>query len=278
MDGETEGLGLPKAEQRRSEIVRILLERGSAPIRELADELGVSQMTIHRDLNTLQDQGLVRRIRGAVTAEKTLLFESSYLFRRRRQIAEKRSLARAAVAYVEPGNAVLWDDSTTTYFVTEFIDQITPVTVITNALPVMERLQGVSDVDLIALGGRYNRSYGGFFGLACERAIRSFHVDVALMSTTTIEGLSIYTQDEQVVRAKRAMIDVSKRKILLVDSKKFQYSALNYVADLTEFDVVLMAGSVDEAILARMHGAGVKVVRVETDQSQDDKATPGSGE
>lgn len=248
-----------KAEQRRSEIVRILMESGSAQIKDLATTLDVSLMTVHRDLNDLQNQGLVRRIRGAVSAEKSMLFESSYLFRARQHVEEKRRLARAAIAHVEPGNAVIWDDSSTTFHVTEFIESVTPVTVITNALPVMERLRDLPGVDLIALGGRYHRGYNGFFGMACENAIRSYHVDVALMSTTTIQDLALFTQDEHVLRSKQAMIEIARKKILLVDESKFHFSALNYVADLRVFDVVLVSSSVDRDVVDRMRDGGVKL-------------------
>ena len=250
---------LSKADQRRSEIIRILMETGSAQIKDLATTLGVSLMTVHRDLNDLHDQGLVRRIRGAVSAEKSMLFESSYLYRARQHVEEKRRLARAAAAHIEPGNAIVWDDSSTTFHVCDYIEQMTPITVITNALPVMERLRDKQDVELIGLGGKYHRVYNGFFGIACERAIRSYHVDVALMSTTTIQGTSLFTQDEHVVRAKQAMMEIARKKVLLVDESKFHFSALNYVAELTAFDVVLVSQSVDRAIVERMKAAGVKL-------------------
>src|SRR5690606_41661187 len=99
----------------------------------------------------------------------------------------------------------------------------------------------------------------GFFGMTCENTIRSFHVDVALLSTTTVQGLSLYTQDEQVVRAKQAMMAIARKKILLVDSSKFHFSALIYVATLTDFDAVLLTGEVDSAITQTMREAGVKL-------------------
>lgn len=251
--------GTSKAERRRAEIMRILMDGGSTVIKDLAERLGVSLMTIHRDLNDLQDQGLVRRVRGSVSAEKTMLFESSYVYRTRQHMADKQRLARATLAHIEPGNAVVWDDSSTTYHVCDVIAEVTPVTVITNALPVIERLHGQPDIDLIALGGRYNRVYNGFFGMACERAIRSYHVDVALLSTTTVQGLSLYTQDEQVVRAKQAMMAIARKRILLVDSSKFRFTALLHVAELTEFDAVLVAGDMDPAMVQRLQEAGVKL-------------------
>jgi len=257
-DGQAE-VHLSKTEKRRSQIMRILMESGSAQIKELAENLQVSLMTIHRDLNDLQDQGLVRRIRGSVSAEKSMLFESSYLYRAHQHVDEKRRLARAAVRHIEPGNAIVWDDSSTTFHVCDFIEQVAPVTVITNALPVMDRLRDVQEIELIGLGGKFHRGYNGFFGLACENTIRTFHVDVALLSTTTIQGLSLFTQDEQVVRAKQAMLSIARKKILLVDESKFHYSALNYVAELSVFDVVLVSQSVPQDAVARMRQHGIKL-------------------
>lgn len=248
-----------KAERRRTEIVRVLMESGTVQIKELTSLLGVSLMTIHRDLNVLEDQRVLRRLRGAVTAEKSMLVESSYQYRARQKVEHKRRLAKAAIRHIEPGNAVIWDDSSTTFHVTEFIADVAPVTVITNALPVMEKLRDMPDIDLIGLGGKYNRAYTGFFGMACEKAIRTLHVDVALLSTTTIQGIAMYTQDEQVVRAKQAMIEVARKKILLVDETKFHFSALNFVANLTEFDVVLLAGDIEPAVLDALRAAGVKM-------------------
>jgi DeoR/GlpR family transcriptional regulator of sugar metabolism len=248
-----------KAEKRRVEIVRVLMENGTVQIKELTRKLNVSLMTIHRDLNELEGQGLLRRIRGVVTAEKSMLIESSYEYRARQKIDQKRRLAKAALRHIEPGNAIIWDDSSTTFHATEFINEVTPVTVITNALPVMEKLCKMPDIDLIGLGGKFNRAYMGFFGMACEMAIRTLHVDVALLSSTTIQGLSIYTQDEQVVRAKQAMIKVARKKLLLVDETKFHFSALNFVADLRDFDVVLLTGDIEASVIDKLRSAGVNV-------------------
>jgi DeoR/GlpR family transcriptional regulator of sugar metabolism len=250
---------LSKTERRRSEIMRLLMKNSTAQIKDLANVLQVSLMTIHRDLNDLQELGLVRRLRGTVSAEKSMLFESSYVYRARQHGDEKRRLAHLAIRHIEPGNTIVWDDSSTTYHVCNVIEQVAPVTVITNAFPVMERLRDMRDIQLIALGGKFHRSYNGFFGVACENMIRSYHVDVALISTTTLEGTALYTQDEQVLRVKQAMLSIARKKILMADASKFNFSALNYVADVTAFDVVLLAGDVKAPEVARLRDCGVKV-------------------
>lgn len=244
---------------RRSEIIRLLSDGSSLQIKDLAETLGVSLMTIHRDLTQLQELGFIRRTRGIVSAEKSMLFESSYQFRVRQNIEEKRNLARAAIKHLEPGNAVMWDDSTTTFHVTDFINEVSPITVITNAFPVLERLQNSADITVIALGGKYLRPYNGYFGIYCERMIASFRVDVALMSTTTVQGLSLFTQDEMVVRNKQAMMSAARKKVLLVDRSKFQFSALNHFGELTDFDVVIVPRSLDPETVQRLTAGGVKL-------------------
>lgn len=240
----TDSTRMSKSERRQTRILRTLMDGNSAQIKDLADMLNVSLMTIHRDLNHLDREGLVHRVRGSVSAEKSLLFESSYNYRDKKQLEEKKALAKAAVGKIEPGNAIVCDDSTTTFHICDYIDAVTPLTVLTNAVPVLEALRPKPDIDLIALGGHYHRGYNAYFGTNCEQAIQSYHVDLAIMSTTTIQGLSLYTQNEQVLRAKQAMMRIAHRTILLADSTKFHFSALNYVADVTDFDLVLLTGDI----------------------------------
>jgi DeoR/GlpR family transcriptional regulator of sugar metabolism len=226
-------------------------------IKEIAEKLEVSLMTIHRDLAELEQNGAITRVRGAVSAEKSVLFESSYLFRSNKQLNEKRRLVKAALKYVSAGNALALDDSTTVAQIADFIQEITPVTVLTNGLDMINRLCTEPGIDVIALGGMYHRGFNGFFGLQCESVIASYIVDVSIMSSTTIQGTSLFTQEEQVVRMKRAMLKIAKKTVLLVDSSKFTYSALNHVADLSDFDHVIISSDTDEAALNTLRGAGI---------------------
>jgi DeoR/GlpR family transcriptional regulator of sugar metabolism len=247
-----------KSELRRSRILELLLGGQQVPIKEIAEKLNVSLMTIHRDLAELEQNGAITRVRGAVSAEKSVLFESSYFFRSQKQTEEKRRLAKAAIKYIQPGNALAWDDSTTAFQMTEFIQEVTPLTVLTNGLSVIQRLSTEPGVEVIALGGKFHRGFNGFFGLQCEQAIATYVVDVAVMSSTTIQGISLFTQDEQVVRMKRAMLDIAKKTVLLVDSTKFQYSALNHVADLPDFDHVILSKDTDPEIIKKLRSQGVQ--------------------
>lgn len=257
--GVVDDAATSKAERRRTRIIQVLMTGSSALIRDLAEMLDVSLMTVHRDLAVLEKEGLVRRLRGSVSAEKSLLFESSYNYRGRKNTDDKKRLARAAIAHIEPGNAVMIDDSTTTYHLCEFLPEVAPLTVVTNAAPILEQLRHVPEIDLVSTGGRYHPGYNGYFGANSEKVIRSYHVDVAILSTTTIQGLSLYTPDETVVRTKQAMMQVARRRILLADATKFQFSALNYVAEITDFDLMILTGDISPAKLDLIRSTKVNV-------------------
>ena len=257
-------MGAAKSEVRRSEILEMVVTQRTVQVDQLAEAFGVSKMTIHRDLNSLQKRGLVRRIHGGVTAEKSVIFESSFQFRLAQANAEKRLLAKTAAEYISPGDAIVLDDSSTTLHVIEFIEGLEPLTVLSNSLAVIERLRDRDGINLVGLGGSFNRQFNGFFGLACEQMLESFRVDTVIMSTTTIQGTSIHSQQEEVVRAKRAMMKIAKTKILLADASKFSGTALHYIADLRAFDHVLISGEVADEHLAVLRDAGVEFRHLDT--------------
>lgn len=253
-------------EDRRQEIVTLVMRTGTVQLDELVAHFGVSRMTIHRDLDLLESRGLLRKERGTATAESSLLFESNYHYRIQVAVAEKRALARAARALVEPGNVIMIDDSTTTLFLADELVDIDFVTVITNSFEVCEKLRGRANIQLIASGGIYNDTTKGFYGLVCEQTIGKMRADWAFLSAPAIIGTSLYHQDQEVVRMKRALMASSERRALLVVQRKFTARALNHFAELSEFDRVFIAGRLDETVASRLGQAGVAFETVLTEE------------
>lgn len=103
-----------------------MLSAGSVTAGELAERFGVSLMTIHRDLDELERQGIVRKYRGGVTAQPSGVFESNVAYRMKSMQAAKDAIAAKAAALVEPGMAVMLDDSTTTLALARRLTGITP--------------------------------------------------------------------------------------------------------------------------------------------------------
>lgn len=128
----------------------------------LAAELDVSRMTVHRDLDELQKSGVLRKVRGGASAQRSATFESDLPYRMRTALAEKRAIARAAAELAGEGDVVIIDDSTSAMEVLPHLGGRVPMTIITNFMPVMEALTDNPDMTLIGLGASTCRAIERF--------------------------------------------------------------------------------------------------------------------
>ena len=161
----------------------------------------------------------------------------------------KKALATAATKLVSPGDVIILDDSTTTLQMAEMLLQVQPLTIISNSLRIMEMFSKSASTNLICVGGVFNRVFQAFFGLTCESAISDLRADIAFLSSSAVSGLVAYHQHEEVIRAKRAMMNVSENKVLLIDSSKFTRIALNKFSELREFDRIFTNKEIDQNII-----------------------------
>ena len=244
-------------EQRQERIAELVLKQPFIAAKDLAERFDVSLMTIHRDLDELEAHGVLRKVRGGATPQASSLFESNVRYRLTVASEEKQALARAALVQIEPGQAVLIDESTTGLALARLVPARVPLTVITNSLSVMQELRSVRDIKLIVLGGDYWPRHEAFCGLACEAAVSALRADVLFMSSTAISGGVAYQPDQDMAIAKRAMIAAAARRVLLVDHSKFGRVALHRLAPLTAFDLVMTDDGIDDAGLRQLQEAQV---------------------
>jgi DeoR/GlpR family transcriptional regulator of sugar metabolism len=245
--------------KRQELVAEHVLQHGSTSARELAEVFGVSVMTIHRDLDELERQGVLRKLRGAAEPQPSSLFESNVRYRLRTAAAEKEALARFALTQIEPGQAVMLDDSTTALPLVRLLPSVAPLTVITNFMMGLQELRGAKGISLISLGGEYLPSHDAFVGVVCETAIASLRADVLFMSTSAVSDCMALHQEQEIVRTKRAMIAASRRRVLLVDHNKLGKVALHRLAPLRDFDLIVVDGGVDERRLEELRECSVPV-------------------
>ncbi|MFI8187477.1 DeoR/GlpR family DNA-binding transcription regulator [Streptomyces sp. NPDC085946] len=227
---------------RQAAVAEQVLADGSATAAELAERFGVSLMTIHRDLDELERQGVVRKFRGGVTAQPSGVFESNVQYRLKTMRAQKAAVAERALELVEPGTAILLDDSTTALEMARGLrlGAVTPLTVVTNFLEAINLLSGRRGIHLMALGGDYDPLHSSFLGVSCVEAIGQLRVDVCFASTSAVQGGHAYHQEQHIVSVKRAMLDSAARNVLLIDHTKLGRTALHRVAPLSRFDLLLV--------------------------------------
>jgi DeoR/GlpR family transcriptional regulator of sugar metabolism len=257
-----------KLNGRRQGIMDMLLETGTASVDELSARFAVSKMTIHRDLDELEQGGLLRKVRGGASIQSSAQFESDFRYRQTLAAEEKDRIAAAAARLVEPGQTLMIDDGSTAGGVARHLADLRPLTVISNNLTVINALAGVSGVQLIAIGGQYSRKFNGFFGISCEEALRSLRADVSFLSSSAIHGVAAFHQDQEVVQSKRLMLGAADRRFLLADHSKFGRPALHFVTELAAFDTVLTGAAPEAAHRTALEAAGVRLSIVNEEGKQ----------
>lgn len=214
-------------------------------------------MTIYRDVEELERQGVVRKVRGSVTAQPSGVFESNVGYRLASMRVEKDAIARQARAFVEPGMSIILDDATTTLALARLLEDVDPLTVATNYLETMKLVSGFRGTHLVALGGDYDRTHDSFLGVPCVDAIEALRVDATFVSVSAVSGGHAYHQQQHVVAVKRAMLRSARRRFLLVDHTKIGRDALYQLAPLNTFERVIVDEGASTASLGKLSEQGV---------------------
>jgi DeoR/GlpR family transcriptional regulator of sugar metabolism len=259
---------------RRERIRERVVADGFVRAEELAEAFSVSLMTVHRDLDVLQAQGWLRKVRGGATAQPSAHYHGDIRHRLQYMTEAKRELADAAIKLIKPGQTVILDDSTTNLPLVERLPERGPLTVITNFLAVVKALAGEPGIDLFSLGGEYFPAYDAFLGLHTRDALRGLHGDLLIMSATAVTGGHIYNQGQETVAVERALFDAAERRILLLDHTKFRRRGMYRLLAVADFDLVLVDSTTDQSDRDSLVAAGANVqVAVDFDPGQPAAAT-----
>ncbi|MCL7999875.1 DeoR/GlpR family DNA-binding transcription regulator [Brucella sp. 21LCYQ03] len=245
---------------RRQQIAELIMSEGSVRIEDLTERFAISLMTAHRDVDELVSRGLFRKSRGIVSAAPTSLIEASDLYRVARQSEEKKLIAEAAMQFVEPGQAIFLDDSTTVLQMVPYLSEKGPLTVITNSLILMNEVRDIKDVTLLGLGGQLYNWCNAFVGGMTIHEIRRLRADVVFISIAAITDDLLFHQSPEMVETKRAMLESSAKRVLLTDHTKFERRALHNFGALKDFDVVIVDSKTSLEHVERMQAQGINVV------------------
>jgi DeoR/GlpR family transcriptional regulator of sugar metabolism len=249
-----------RQQERWDRIAEYVMQQGSVRIEQLSEQMGVSVMTIHRDLTELETKGLLRKSRGMATALATSLVEASTVYRQSRNRDSKRALSASALDLIEPGEAVVLDDSTTLVPLAERLVERAPLTVITPSLHLINMLTRQPGINLLSLGGQYYEWADAFLGGMTAAAAKELRADVCIMSTAAVVDDVCCHQMEEIVILKRALLGCAERKILLVDHTKFSRRALHAMMPLTSFDVVIVDDPTPASVVERLRNKGIDVI------------------
>ncbi|MGG4411862.1 DeoR/GlpR family DNA-binding transcription regulator [Niallia taxi] len=234
--------------ERRRKIVELVNERLSIRVSELSDIFSVTEETIRRDLEKLeQDQLLTRSHGGAVSIEKEAT-DVPFVVREITNSDEKKAIAAEAVKWIEPGEQIVLDASTTAWYMAQELPDM-PLTVITNSIKVALELSKKEQIKVISTGGMLLANSLSYVGPLSERSLDSYYVNKLFLSCKGVHLSGLSDSNEWQAILKKKMMDIASQVILLADSSKFGVKTFAHISELTRIHHVIS----DSNIPAEFH-------------------------
>lgn len=249
-------------EQRKEYIKKQIEEKRFVKITKLSRDLNVTRETIRKDLYNLENDGILKTIRGGAT-KVSPNSETKYDKRKKQNIDEKKIIAKEALKYINNGDTVFIDYGTTTYELALALQMsdLKDITVITNAIAVINLLTKEASCTLIVPGGTVRRSEGSLSGPLTLSNSEKVYVNIGFFGAGGVEtnsGITNHYISE--IEVSQKMIQHSQNAILLVDHAKFGVIALYKTANFEDVDYIITDKQTDSSIATAISLAGTKLI------------------
>lgn len=250
---------------RQRAIFERVITDSSVRVVELADWFGVSGETIRRDLYSLEQQGLVRRVHGGAIDIRQDPGERLFRERETIQIGQKRAIAQRAAELVVDGDTLAVDVGTTALAFCEALRGKKNLTIITPSINAALQLKQMMDVRVFVTGGELQADEPYLAGYLAESAFRQFHVKRAFVSAGGIAfdaGLTDYHDGE--VQMRKAMIACASQVVVLADSSKLGVKAFSVVGPLQLMDTLVTDSGLHPTMRQTLEQLGIEVIVAES--------------
>lgn len=230
------------AHMRRTQILELLQAKGGARLIELSESLTVSEMTVRRDLDILEKEGLIERVHGGAVLAQRGVEEPGFDKKALREQAEKSAIAQYAAQLVKPGSAIALSAGTTTCTLARHICRTEGVTVVTNSMNVWHELQqdGRKAASVILTGGEFRTPSDALVGPTADAAIRSLYFDTLFLGVHGIDPVAgLTTPNVSEAETNRTFIARCRKLVVLADHTKWRTTALCTMASLSDVDVLI---------------------------------------
>jgi DeoR/GlpR family transcriptional regulator of sugar metabolism len=249
-------------DDRRSRLLELIRQRGFASLPDLAQALSVSESTVRRDLDFLEESGVAQRTHGGVfytgPSPKLAHFDQ----RQALNWDKKRQIAVAASGLIDDNETILLDGGSTTYELAQLLVG-RPLQVVTNSLPVANLFTSSDAADLVMIGGYVHAKTGVSIGPYANQMLAGLNVRRAVISVAGINERGCYNSNLLLVETERAMMTSAEEVIVVADSTKLGHTSLAHLCDLNEIDMLVTDGSVTAEWRERIAAADVKLVVAE---------------
>lgn len=257
---------MPIVQVRRNKLLELVRERGFAALPDLAKALTISESTVRRDLEALEEQGQAKRTHGGVfytgASPKLPHFEQL----QPANWDKKRAVAELAAKLIEDGDTVLLDGGTTTYEVARLLVG-RPVQIVTNSLPTANLFASNANNDLVLLGGYVYPRTGVSLGPHTNDMLAKLNVRRTVLSVAGINERGYYNSNLLLVETEQAMMRAAEEVIVVADSTKFGHQSLAHLAAIDAVDYLVVDAGITPEWKQKVTAGGVRLIIAPTVES-----------
>ena len=249
------------AVERKNRILSILQEEKKVVVGSLAKQFDVSEETIRRDLEKLEHEGLVVKAYGGAVLNENMQSDLPLSVRKRTNVVGKQKIAELVSEMITDGMSIMLDSSSTALFIAKRIKDRKNLTVITNSLEILIELKDAENMKIFSSGGLLGEDSLALVGSQADKMIAGFHVDCAIISCKGFDINKGFTDSHDMhASTKRTMLENCDKRILAVDSSKFNKISFNVVGNLNDIDVIATDVKPPEQWLDKFSQNGVECI------------------
>ncbi|NMB10980.1 MAG: DeoR/GlpR transcriptional regulator [Firmicutes bacterium] len=249
-------------EERRQYILAILGKNGAATVRDLAERFGVSLVTIRRDLDRLEGDGLIIKTHGGAVSLGVNTHAELRLSEREQQYREEKDrIGMKAANLVQPGDTVILDEGSTCLAIARYLRLKEDITVVTNGIRVAAELLGSPRITLIVIGGVCNHESAMLYGTDAEKAYSRLRADIYFM------GIDAFSSEHGImdgnflqISLKQVKSSVSSQVIGAAHKAKYGRRAVARIGALSMLNTLITDGPIDEALRDCLNTHGIRCI------------------
>ncbi|MBQ2712663.1 MAG: DeoR/GlpR transcriptional regulator [Clostridia bacterium] len=247
--------------ERRDRILQQLQKDKRVLVSELSALFSVSEETIRRDLEKLEQDGYVIKTYGGAVLNEDNHVDLPFVIRKNTNVSEKQTIGRLLAELISDGDHIMLDSSSTAVFVAKYIKNKKNITLITNSIEILIELSDVSGWNIISTGGSVKQGTLSLVGPQVEQTYGMYNVDLAVISCKGVDITSGVT-DSNGINAfiKQKIFSRSKKRVLAVDHTKFSKVALIEICTLNALTHVVTDKNPGEHWLAEFERLGIQCV------------------
>jgi DeoR family transcriptional regulator of aga operon len=247
--------------RRQEDMLKELNQKGYVNVVDLCETHNVSSVTIRKDLNFLENEGLLHRTHGGASKKPIYAFERDVSDKETLQVEQKQQIAKEALKYISNNDYIILGSGSNIHYLSRIIKDFHKLTVLTPSLKVSLELCKEPSIDTIQLGGDIRNSSTSAVGPIAEAILEQFSCNKLFLGTDGVHlefGLS--TSNALEAHLNQAMINVAEKVIVLADSTKMNIRGFGKICNLNKIDVLITDSGIDNETKAKLEELGIDVV------------------